>query len=87
MPPLGILTGALFVRAFAVWLTTKVHNAKMKFTGADDYDADPTSPPQKLNLLHIGIIYLVTHLIGYAVQCSPQIISEIGNQTMCNVSK
>ncbi|XP_077283815.1 glycosylphosphatidylinositol anchor attachment 1 [Arctopsyche grandis] len=78
MPPLGILTGALFIKAFAVWLTTRVHNAKMKFIGADDFDTDENAPPRRSNLLHIGIIYLVTHLIGYGVQCSPQIISEIG---------
>lgn len=94
MPPLGVLTGALFIRAFAIWLTQKVDTSKTKDDAKEsDGDADDSeeksdtnldpveeiNPSKKLNILNIGIIYLTSHLIGYMLMCSPQIISEIGN--------
>lgn len=88
MPPLGVLTGAIFIRAFAIWLTQKVDMAKNKEEkeNEDTDDSDEKSeaneqikPAKKLNILNIGIIYLASHLIGYMLMCSPQFMSEIGN--------
>jgi hypothetical protein len=80
MPTLGVLAGALFIRAFAIWLMTQCVDTSKSPDKSNKNEVETQVGGNNLNLSNIVLTYLITHLIGYAVMRSPQIISEIGSQ-------
>lgn len=86
---MGILSGALFIKAFSLWLniqqsdeaTKKKDDSKSeKKTETSKDEIKQKSDQFKVRLCEISLMFIAFHVIGYVLMCCPQMLSDIGKK-------
>ncbi|GFG36725.1 hypothetical protein Cfor_00879 [Coptotermes formosanus] len=75
MPPLGLLCGALIIKAFALWL--KMQEDPTKILPAEK-EAAAEGSSNHFSLVPVGMTVLSTHVLGIVLLSSPQVLSSLG---------
>lgn len=86
MPPLGLICGALIIKAFALWLKMQEDPSKI-LPAEKEAAAEVTNQPSRrqekgssnsFSLVPVGMTVLSTHVLGIVLLYCPHVLSSLG---------
>jgi GPI-anchor transamidase subunit GAA1 len=72
MPCIGLMAGALLVKAFIVWLSINQDPKSEADDGAEEQDGEKEPPTEKqFNFINVGFLFIIAHFVGVLTSVLP----------------